>query len=89
LQITSALLYYRACWAAFKNKVAGPTQPVPNWESGVPSSSNAIVIRLRAEDGCPLRDAMLLGFALRKDEEKPRPSGKLGRATRQQNIADC
>jgi hypothetical protein len=77
LQITSAFLYYRTCWTGFKNKVAGPTQLVPNWESGFPSTSNAIVILLRSEDGCPLRDAMLPGFALREDKEKPRPSGSL------------
>jgi hypothetical protein len=53
LQITSALLYYRGCWAGFKNKVAGPTQPVPNWESGVPYSSNATLVHLRAEARVP------------------------------------
>jgi hypothetical protein len=81
LQITSAFLYYRTCWTGFKNKVAGPTQLVPNWESGFPSTSNAIVILLRSEDGCPLRDAMLPGFALREDKEKAPPKRKLGRAT--------
>jgi hypothetical protein len=63
LQITSAFLSYRACWTTFKNKVTGLTQPGPNWESGVPSSSDATVVRLRGRGGFPLRDAMLLRFA--------------------------
>jgi hypothetical protein len=44
LQITSASLYYRACWTTFKNKVTGLTQPGPNWESGGLSSSDATVL---------------------------------------------